>query len=51
MEFEFAVPINLADLKTKESLSDYVVNEVFSARVLPTKLAGKRSHSFTVLVY
>ena len=41
MDFEFAVPIRLSELQTKQGVSDYSVNEVFSTRVLPNKLAGE----------
>ena len=41
MDFEFAIPINLTDLQTKQSLTDYCVSEVFPARILPNKLAGE----------
>lgn len=40
MDFEFAIPIHLADIQTKQSLTDYCVSEVFPARILPNKLAG-----------
>ena len=43
MDFEFAIPINLTDLQTKQSLTDYCVSEVFPARILPNKLAGESS--------
>ena len=41
MDFEFAIPINLTDIQTKQSLTDYCVSEVFPARILPNKLAGE----------
>lgn len=41
MDFEFAIPINLTDLQTKQSLTDYCVAEVFPGRILPNKLDGK----------
>lgn len=40
MGFEFLIPLSREDLTKKTGHNQYVVDEVFSIRVLPSKLQG-----------
>ena len=40
MSFEFSIPLSRDDLTKKTGIDQYVVDEVFSVRILPSKVQG-----------
>jgi len=39
-DFEFVIPLNRNDLTHKSGVNSYVVDEVYSVRLLPGKIKG-----------
>ena len=41
MSFEFVIPLARDDLTRRSAVNQYVVDEVFTVRILPAKIQGK----------
>ena len=50
MNFEFSIPLCRDDLLTRTEVEDYVVDEVYSMRMLPSQLQGRTSECCTSTV-
>ena len=51
MSFEFVIPLSRDDLLRQTGVNHYAVEEVYSLRILPTKLQGTVPQAMPVTLY